>query len=274
MRFCVSWQESLLAEQRSTFEVKQAAAQVKLEAEEKVKAKERVMRRKLIKGKDADRQRVFVQMKQRLEDRRQTFLDEQGRREHMLQLVQVKLARERELKREELRLKAIAKTEMVRKARRIEEYERTQAMDRLLANEKKQAIIKQNRVLPLLPSLPSSPPLIFLLLLPNGSLLSQCDLMCVRLCTQENLLRERKRLQRQALIERSQMLESLEQLRTYGGRPDATLMALLGDDTSATSTSSAAAPRALEAPQSRSRDDESSAQGEPHRAFSLLRINR
>ena len=124
-------QESLLAEQRSTFEVKQAAAQVKLEAEEKVKAKERVVRRKLIKEKDADRQRVFVQMKQRLEDRRQTFLDEQERREHMLQLVQVKLARERELKREELRLKAIAKTEMVRKARRIEEYERTQAMDRV-----------------------------------------------------------------------------------------------------------------------------------------------
>ena len=100
-------QESLLAEQRSAFETKQAAAQVKLEAEEKVKAKERVMRRKLIKEKDADRQRVFVQMKQRLEDRRQTFLDEQEWREHMLQLVQAKLARERELKREELRLKSI-----------------------------------------------------------------------------------------------------------------------------------------------------------------------
>lgn len=46
---------------------------------------------------------------------------------------------------------------------------------------------------------------------------------------QEQLSRERKKLQRQALIERSQMLESLENLRTYGGQPDSTLMALLGD---------------------------------------------
>jgi hypothetical protein len=52
------------------------------------------------------------------------------------------------------------------------------------------------------------------------------------------LFRERKKLQRQALIERSQTLESLEKLRTYGGQPDAALMALLGDSVVQPSASS------------------------------------
>jgi hypothetical protein len=36
-------------------------------------------------------------------------------------------------------------------------------------------------------------------------------------------------MQRQSHIERVQMLESLERLKTFGGKPDATLMAMLGD---------------------------------------------
>ena len=46
---------------------------------------------------------------------------------------------------------------------------------------------------------------------------------------QRELLKERKRMQRQSHIERVQMLESLERLKTFGGKPDATLMAMLGD---------------------------------------------
>ena len=56
-------------------------------------------------------------------------------------------------------------------------------------------------------------------------------------CSQANMLKERKKLQRQALIERSQLQESLEQLKTYGGRPDETLMALIGDSLSNSRTS-------------------------------------
>lgn len=111
-----------------------------------MKLREREERKKIVKEKDGSRQMVFVQMKERMEDRRQSFLSAHERREHKLELVKSKLARERDLKREELRLQQSSKEEMVRKARRIEEYERKLAMDRLLANEEKQAIIKQSKV--------------------------------------------------------------------------------------------------------------------------------
>ena len=139
-------QEQQLLERRREFENKQESAQFKLVAAEAVKVQERVARKIAVKEKDESRQQVFVQMKERMEDRRESFLSAHERREQKLELVQSKLNRERELKREELRIQQTGKEEMVRKARRIEEYERKLTMDRLLANEEKQAVIKQTKV--------------------------------------------------------------------------------------------------------------------------------
>ena len=45
-------------------------------------------------------------------------------------------------------------------------------------------------------------------------------------------------MQRQSQIERAQMKESLERLKTYGGRPDDALMALIGGDDLLTNSAS------------------------------------
>ena len=97
----------------------------------------------MVKEQDELRQRVFVQMKQRLEDRRESFISAQQRRARCPWHKQTH--RERELKREELRLRQLAKEDMVRRSKRIEEFKRQEAMEKLQANEKKQALYNKRR---------------------------------------------------------------------------------------------------------------------------------
>ena len=185
------FQEKQIAEQRSAFVVKQEIAAEKMAVIEERKEKERVAQKIREKEKEVERSKVFDQMKTVAEDRRESFLEIMSVKDKKMRLVEKKLAREREVKREQLRLIAAAKEDRVQRAKKAEAFERTIMQEKLEENEEKQREIKAHR---------------------------------------EFMLKERKRMQRQSQIERAQMKESLEQLKTYGGRPDDALMALIGGD--------------------------------------------
>lgn len=185
------FQEKQIAEQRSAFVEKQEVAAEKLAVLEKRKEEERIAAKKREKEKEIERAKVFDQMKAVAEDRRESFLEIMTVKERKMQLVEKKLTREREVRRENLRLIAAGKEDRVRRAQKAEEYNRSIMQQKLEDNEEKQREIKANK---------------------------------------EFMLKERKRMQRQSQIERAQMKESLEKLKTYGGRPDDALMALIGGD--------------------------------------------
>jgi hypothetical protein len=185
------FQEKQIAEQRGAFIVKQEEAAEKLVVIEEQKEKERIAARIREKEKQAERAKVFDQMKAVEQERKQGFLEVMEVKEKKMTLVEKKLAREREVKRESLRLIAAAKEDRVRRAMKAEEYTRTIMQQKLEENEEKQREIKAHK---------------------------------------EYMLKERKRMQRQSQIERAQMKESLERLKTYGGRPDDALMALIGGE--------------------------------------------
>lgn len=167
---------------------------------EVVKERERIEQVKREKEKEIERSKVFDNMKVVAEERRESFLSIMEVKDRKIKLVEKKLVREREVKRESLRLIASAKEDRVRRAKKADAFERTILQERLEENEDKQREIKASR---------------------------------------EAMLKERKRMQRQSQIERAQMKDSLEQLKTYGGRPDDALMALLGGEEMLTSSMNA-----------------------------------
>ncbi len=185
------FQEKQIAEQRGAFVVKQEIAAEKLAVIEERKEKERIAAKIREKEKEKERAKVFDQMKEVAEERRKSFLQIMKVKERKMELVEKKLAREREVKREQLRLIAAAKEDRVHRSKKAEEYTRSIMQVKLEENEEKQREIKAHK---------------------------------------EYMLKERKRMQRQSQIERAQMKESLEKLKTYGGRPDDALMALIGGD--------------------------------------------
>ena len=185
------FQEKQVAEQRRAFVVKQEIAAEKLVVLEERKEKERIAAKIREKEKEKERAKVFDQMKVVAEERRQSFLEIMAVKERKMQLVEKKLKREREVKREQLRLIAAAKEDRVQRSKKAEEYSRGIMQLKLEENEEKQREIKAHK---------------------------------------EYMLKERKRMQRQSQIERAQMKESLEKLKTYGGRPDDALMALIGGE--------------------------------------------
>eukprot|EP01052_Picozoa_sp_SAG31_P029740 SAG31_NODE_2983_length_4824_cov_319.300741_2_plen_394_part_00 len=184
------YQGRQLLEQRDSFMKRQEVAQAKIMAMEKRKLAEVKRRKKIEAEKEIGRHQVFVQMKQRAEERRQSFLEDQVLKERQIELTRSKLERERALTKEKLKLIAAEKQDQVQRAKRKEAYQRDKARAELARKEKTFVQIKQQK---------------------------------------SALVRERKAMQRQSHIERVQMLDSLEKLKTFGGKPDATLMSMLGD---------------------------------------------
>eukprot|EP01043_Picozoa_sp_COSAG02_P055800 COSAG02_NODE_6529_length_3517_cov_89.205676_4_plen_609_part_00 len=193
------FQEKQIAEQRGAFVVRQEIAAEKLAVMEERKEKERIAAKIREKEKEKERAKVFDQMKEVAEERRQSFLEIMTVKERKIELVEKKLKREREVKREQLRLIAAAKEDRVQRSKKADAYTRSIMQLKLEENEEKQREIKANK---------------------------------------EYMLKERKRMQRQSQIERAQMKESLERLKTYGGRPDDALMALIGGDDLLTNSAS------------------------------------
>ena len=184
------YQEKQLIEQREQFKERQRVATEKMDAMEKRKEIEFARRKQLEMEKEASREQIFVQMKQRQEDRRDDFLESQKQKEHLLELTRTKLDRERQVTKETLVLISVDKRDQVHRSKRKEEYQRDKARAKLAEKEETYKKIKQQKA---------------------------------------DLIKQRKAMQRQSHIERVHMLESLENLKTFGGKPDAALMSMLGD---------------------------------------------